>query len=180
MLADGTRVGDAWVSSTANQAFVKISGDDEVTEDVIEGAREGEKIILEVEFGTGESKRVSAVAIQDVLDQNNRQLLSLSYRTDSAYLVELGEIPGEYILDQNYPNPFNPSTTIRYQLPDDQFVTLEVFNMLGEKVAVLVNDEVSAGAHTVTFQADDLASGLYVYRLKAGTYVEDRAMMFLK
>lgn len=179
-LANGTKVGDGWVSSTERQAFVKVQGDDEVTENIIEGALEGDKIILEAEFSTGDVKKVSAVNVQDVLDANNRSVLSLSYRTDSAYLVELGEIPGDYVLEQNYPNPFNPTTTISYQLPEDQFVTLEVFNMLGEKVAVLINDEVSAGAHTVSFQADDLASGLYVYRLKAGTYVEDRAMMFLK
>ncbi|NND72402.1 MAG: T9SS type A sorting domain-containing protein [Rhodothermales bacterium] len=180
VLENGTRIGEAWISSVTNQAYVKVRGDDDVTIDLVEGALNGDRIILEAEFGTGDVKRVSASNIQDILGSNTRSVLSLSYKTDSAYLVELGEIPGDYVLEQNYPNPFNPSTTIRYELPDDEFVKIEVFNMLGERVATLVNEEVSAGSHTATFEADNISSGLYVYRLIAGSYIEDRAMMFLK
>ncbi len=179
-LANGTIVGEAWVSSTERRAILKLSGDDDITRDIIEGAVDGDAIFLEAEFGFGDLKRVSASAIQDVLGTTTRESLFLSYQTDSAFLVELGELPDDYSLDQNYPNPFNPSTSIKYELPDDQFVKLEVFNMLGERVAILVNGNVSAGAHTVTFQADNLSTGMYVYRLKAGNHVEDRAMMYMK
>ena len=180
VLENGMRVGEAWISTTSRQAYIKVKGDDDVTLDIVEGAVNGDRILLEAEFATGDVKRVSASNIQDVLDVKVKDVLSLSYTTDSAYLVELNDLPGDYVLEQNYPNPFNPLTTIRYELPDDEFVKIEVFNMLGERVAVLVNDEVSAGTHTVTFEADNLSSGLYVYRLSAGSYVEDRAMMFLK
>lgn len=81
--------------------------------------------------------------------------------------AEVAEIPKQFGLQQNYPNPFNPSTTIRYALPVDAQVTLEVYDMLGRSVAELVNGEVKAGYHDVNFDASNLASGLYVYRLQS-------------
>ena len=76
--------------------------------------------------------------------------------------------PGSYGLSQNYPNPFNPSTTIRFALPQRSHATLVVFNMLGEKVAELVNGEIDGGYHEVRFDGTGLASGVYFYRLEAG------------
>lgn len=79
-------------------------------------------------------------------------------------------IPATFSLSQNYPNPFNPVTVIGYQLPVNSEVRLEVFDMMGRRVALLVNEQVSAGSHTVTFNAGHLSSGIYMYRLKAGNY----------
>lgn len=83
-------------------------------------------------------------------------------------------------LDQNYPNPFNPATTIRYQLGNDSFVNLKVFNALGEEVAELINEIQTGGSHQLTFNAESLPSGMYVYKLTSGNYVESRKMLILK
>ncbi len=85
-----------------------------------------------------------------------------------------------YALEQNFPNPFNPSTTIQYALPNAADVKLTVFNMLGEKTATLVNESKPAGVHTVQFDGSRLASGLYFYRLQAGTFVEMKKLVLIK
>ena len=89
-------------------------------------------------------------------------------------------LPLAYALEQNYPNPFNPSTTIRYGLPGHSPVTLNVFNTLGQQVATLVEGEQEAGYHSVRFDATNLASGVYFYRLQAGVFVQTRKFLFLK
>jgi hypothetical protein len=93
--------------------------------------------------------------------------------------VEAG-MPTEFELGQNYPNPFNPSTTISYALPQRSHVTLTVFNTLGQLVATLVNSEMGAGDHEVRFDAAGLASGVYLYRLQAGGFVETRKLLLTK
>jgi hypothetical protein len=89
-------------------------------------------------------------------------------------------IPVVFLLSHNYPNSFNPSTTIRYGLPNRSHVTLAVFNTLGQQVGLLVNGEVEAGYHEVKFDGAGLSSGVYFYRLSAGTYVETRKLLLLK
>ena len=88
--------------------------------------------------------------------------------------------PNVYSLAQNYPNPFNPSTLIQYSIAEPGNVTLEVYNMLGQKVAQLVNGTQNAGAHTIQFDASALSSGVYIYQLKSGSYLETRKMMLIK
>lgn len=85
-----------------------------------------------------------------------------------------------YRLDQNYPNPFNPSTYITFELPKSEKVRLAVYNLLGEQVAVLVNGVMSGTSHTVTFDAKNLASGIYFYKLEAGNTVLAKKMILLK
>jgi xylan 1,4-beta-xylosidase len=77
------------------------------------------------------------------------------------------QIPNNYVLEQNYPNPFSLSTTIRFGIPNNSFVSLKVYNILGQEVAVLAEKEYSAGVHSVTFDASHLASGMYFYKIKA-------------
>ncbi len=89
-------------------------------------------------------------------------------------------IPTEYRLEQNYPNPFNPSTTIRYGLPQRSQVILRVFTTLGQKVAELVNGEIEAGYHEAQFGGGTLASGVYLYRLQAGGFVQTKRLLLLK
>ena len=90
------------------------------------------------------------------------------------------EIPGSYSLMQNYPNPFNPSTVIQYGLPERNHVKLEIFNVLGQRVAILIDNELEAGYHEITFDATHLPSGVYIYRLQASDYVETRRMLYLR
>jgi hypothetical protein len=90
------------------------------------------------------------------------------------------ETPQTIRLDQNYPNPFNPLTTIRYGLPHKSHVTLTVFNTLGQQVATLVEGEQEAGYHEVKFDASGLSSGVYFYRLTAGSYVETKKLLLVR
>jgi len=84
------------------------------------------------------------------------------------------------MLSQNYLNPFNPTTTISYALPERSHVTLTVFNTLGQQVTTLVNSEVDAGYHEARFDATGLASGVYLYRLRAGEYMRTRKLILLR
>jgi hypothetical protein len=90
------------------------------------------------------------------------------------------QIPLEFSLLQNYPDPFNPSTTIRYALPFATHVSLSVYNTLGQKIAQLVDAEQSAGYHEAVLRGDQLPSGLYFYRIEAGSFTGVRRMMLLK
>jgi hypothetical protein len=93
----------------------------------------------------------------------------------------VGSVPQSFGLMQNYPNPFNPSTAIEYHLPTESFVTLKVFNLLGQEVASLVNHEKkTAGTHLVGFDASRLPSGVYVYQISAGTFVAAKKMLLIK
>ena len=89
-------------------------------------------------------------------------------------------LPTEFALAQNYPNPFNPSTTIEFALPEKAHVTLEIFNLLGQKVATIADGEFAAGVHAVTWQAENASSGIYFYRLNAGSEAITRKMALLK
>jgi hypothetical protein len=89
-------------------------------------------------------------------------------------------LPLEYSLEQNYPNPFNPSTTIKYSVAEDGFVKLSVYNMLGEEVANLVNTQQKAGRYEISFNAANLASGVYVYRLEAPNFTSSKKLMLMK
>jgi D-alanyl-D-alanine carboxypeptidase len=89
--------------------------------------------------------------------------------------------PLNYMLNQNYPNPFNPSTTIEFDLPKTSKVSLKIFNILGEEVATLVSDRLSAGSYSYEWShTGGIASGVYLYRLQAGDYVETRKMILMR
>ncbi|HSQ74333.1 MAG TPA: hypothetical protein VLT13_02180, partial [Bacteroidota bacterium] len=91
-----------------------------------------------------------------------------------------GTIPVSYALDQNFPNPFNPSTLIPFALPSGGMVRLEVFSLLGESVALLVNEYMAAGYHEIRFNTGRLASGTYIYRLNVNGLVMARSMVLLR
>jgi hypothetical protein len=90
------------------------------------------------------------------------------------------ELPEKVTLGKNYPNPFNPTTTIQYSLPEPTEVKLTVYNMLGQKVAELVNAQKQAGEHSVNFEADNLSSGVYIYKLETESFSQSRKMLLSK
>lgn len=92
----------------------------------------------------------------------------------------INELPGDITLSQNYPNPFNPSTLIRYELPAESTVTLDIYSIEGQRVATLINSVQPAGMHSVRFDGSNLASGVYLYRLTAGNSVLSRKMILIK
>jgi hypothetical protein len=91
-----------------------------------------------------------------------------------------GSAPLEFTLFQNFPNPFNPGTKISFRLASAGFTSLRVFDVLGKEVAALVHGWTEAGDHTVDFSRNDLASGMYVYRLRAGAFTESRKFVLLR
>ena len=94
--------------------------------------------------------------------------------------VDTPNLPTEFFLSQNYPNPFNPITTIKYQIPELSNVTLKVYDVLGNEIASPVNEEKPSGSYEVEFNATILSSGIYFYRLQAGSFVETKKMVLMK
>ncbi len=92
----------------------------------------------------------------------------------------IASIPTEYGLDQNYPNPFNPSTTISYQLPEKNHVSLKVYDILGNLVSTLVDQDMEAGYYSANWDASRLASGIYIYRVISGSFVSTKKMILMK
>ena len=86
----------------------------------------------------------------------------------------------EFKLSQNYPNPFNPSTHIKITLPTSENVTIKVYNLLGEEITTVVNSKLSAGIHTYEFDGSNFASGVYLYRIKAGEWTDVKKMLLIK
>ena len=101
---------------------------------------------------------------------------------DAAVETSAGteDIPDAFFLSQNYPNPFNPVTVIEYNLPEQVRVRLEVFNMLGQRVKVLVDEQQAPGSYQVRFDATEFSSGIYIYRIHAGEYIRTRQMTLIK
>lgn len=109
-----------------------------------------------------------------------------SFQTGTVTEVKEAEIiPSEFELSQNYPNPFNPTTVIKFSIPNSQFVTLKVYDMLGREIRTLLNAEKTAGTYSIDWNAEDnlglkVASGMYIYRITAGNFVATKKMVLIK
>ena len=99
---------------------------------------------------------------------------------DSTVVNEEQIVVSEFKLEQNYPNPFNPSTVIGFEIKDTRFVSLKVFNSIGQEVATLVNQVQNAGNYEVKFNAENLGSGVYFYQLVSGNFVATKKMILVK
>ncbi|NUN09947.1 MAG: fibronectin type III domain-containing protein [Ignavibacteriaceae bacterium] len=119
---------------------------------------------------------ITAYTIDSMYANSNMAVI----QTGTGVNDELAGRPTEYRLHQNYPNPFNPGTTIQYQIPEAGFVTLKVYDLLGNEVAELVNAEKEPGYYEVKFNADKLASGVYLYKLQAGSFSQTKKFSLLK
>jgi len=118
--------------------------------------------------------------IEDISGYTN--MLGNLLRTRGKGGLGLGEevVPTTYCLYQNYPNPFNPITTIKFDLPKDGLITLEIYDILGRRITTLVNEPRTAGSYEQVFDASSLASGVYVYKIQSGDYVNSKKMILLK
>ncbi|GEM_PF-1849271 len=166
LFADITVSGE-WVELTWN--FSELMGEDF---DAVVGAPfDRVVIIMDLDGGTGDGGSNFTWYLDD-----------FTYDDGDAVSTEniTSGIPQSVKLNQNYPNPFNPNTTIQFSLPESSHATLEVYNMLGQRVATLVNETLTAGTHTANFDASDLSSGVYLYRLQAGNEVQTRKLTLVK
>jgi len=118
---------------------------------------------------SGESGNIGSMAYVDYLTF-----------TGPSAVEQINGLPTDFELSQNYPNPFNPTTNIEYSIPEQSYVELKVYDILGNEVATLVNEEQSAGTYRADFIGIDLTSGIYFYTLKAGGFVETKKMILLK
>jgi glucose/arabinose dehydrogenase len=111
------------------------------------------------------------------------RLKQINYDGSFEYLkvvaVDLGT-PKEFVLEQNYPNPFNPNTTIKYYVPEHSFVTIKIYDVLGNEIKTLINDEKSAGYYKIDFDASQFSSGIYFYVLKSNEFVASQKMLLIK
>ncbi|GEM_PF-6480560 len=110
----------------------------------------------------------------------NDTLLTLFVEQTYGLSAPVYQQPDQYRLYPNYPNPFNPITNIKFSLPKQTKVELKVFNLYGREISTLVNKRMNQGVHTVIFEAGDLSSGTYIYRLEAGPYSDARRMLLIK
>ena len=112
--------------------------------------------------------------------------LRFSYKTNSGLESALSNnitfsvAPDAFTLYQNYPNPFNPTTTIKYSIPERTRITLKIFNVLGQVIETIVNEEKIPGNYTIIYDASLLSSGIYFYQLNAGHFSETRKFLLIK
>ena len=146
---------------------------------------------LDYSLGSGQpaAKAIIWFAIENASDAQVDTLTLGSYfllddvafdNVNSIAVDESGGSPRTYRLVQNYPNPFNPSTTINFIIPQSGKVSLSVFNSIGQTVETLIDKEMAAGDYKITFNAENLPSGIYFYKLEAGNFVDVKKMMLLR
>jgi hypothetical protein len=145
--------------------------------------------MMTAHFGLGTATTVDSIVVRwpDTSAARRRSVMrnvTVNRRITIAQppVVSVGEevIPLTYWLEQNYPNPFNPSTRISFSVRGSGFVSLKVYDVLGREVRTLVNEDLQPGSYEVTFNADGLASGVYLYRLRAGTFTQTKRMVLLR
>lgn len=181
-------------SKTVNTAYLFVSvgfkkGEDGIGAGVLAintPADNYTPVTIPVTYINEEIPDLGVILIQ-VTDQNLSPAASGSYaEIDDLSFSILTDVNDEsagvndFSLEQNFPNPFNPSTRINYQIAKDNFVTLKVYDIIGNELAALVNNQQPAGKYSVDFNSANLPSGVYLYRLQAGNYIQTRKMTLIK
>ncbi|QQS38235.1 MAG: T9SS type A sorting domain-containing protein [Ignavibacteriales bacterium] len=146
---------------------------------------EYEKIGFVDGYGTTASQQVYSFSDKQVSQPGRYfyRLKQVDYDGSFEYSTELAvdvNKPLVFNLDQNYPNPFNPSTTIKYSVPVTEHVTIKVFDILGNEVTTLVNEQKEAATYEITFDASQLSSGVYFYKINAGSFSDTKKLMLMK
>jgi hypothetical protein len=110
----------------------------------------------------------------------NGRVVNFPATKTSVNQHDYSKMPVQFGLEQNYPNPFNPTTTISFSLPSAEFVKLSVYNTLGQQIALLLNKQLNAGQYNVMFDASNLVSGTYYYRIEAGNFTSIKRLVLLR
>ncbi len=176
---DGTEITFSWLESAGADGYTLQIAADSVFSDILkEEAVSGDtELILSLDSGNHYYWRVQSVHDGEVVEWSPGYSFSTG-DADPTYAE--AEKPLEFALEQNYPNPFNPTTVIRYRLGSESDVRLHVYDVLGRRVATLVDERLPAGEHQAIFDGSGLASGVYVYRLEAGSNLQSRSMVLLE
>jgi murein tripeptide amidase MpaA len=162
-------------TETNNQGFEIYKSVDKINWNII-GFKEGKGT-------TASSTYYNFIDENPFSGSNYYRLLQIDYDGTVNQLSDIevnNSIPTEFSLSQNYPNPFNPSTSIEYSIPSSEYVSLTIYDVLGNKVAELVNERKDAGMYKINFDASALTSGIYIYKLQAGSFVQTKKLMVLK
>jgi len=172
-----------WVTATETNNLTF-----EIQRRIIDGDKTGNWLLIGYRQGHGTTTEQNYYTYSD--DIGNIKASSVEYRlkqvdlngsfTYSNVVSISGFVPVEFKLEQNYPNPFNPSTKISFKIADAGFTSLKVYDILGNEVVTLVNEEKPAGEYEVDFNGNGLASGIYLYQLKTGSFIETKKMMLLR
>jgi hypothetical protein len=158
-------VGAAWLSAAPTSGQIAVG--------------ETADVIITYDATTlSPGSHVNTVTVGDPHHGGIDVVVTLTVQTATSVGPE--PVPEAYDLKQNFPNPFNPGTRITYSIPSRQFVSLKVYNLLGQEVAALVSKEQSAGPYTVAWDASTLPTGVFLYRLQAGSFVTVKRMLLLK
>jgi len=183
--------------------YLPIGGDKFVTEiivlqdSVVVGSGELEstlfvpnftEFVVNIEYTVNDTPNVAVISFTiDSSEVSNYLHIGSQWFIDELFFGPISTVqddihalPNFFNLEQNYPNPFNPTTAIKYQIPEISFVTLKVYDVLGKEVAILVNQERTSGNYEIEFDAPYLASGIYFYRLQAGSFIETKKMILMK
>ncbi|MDO8549646.1 MAG: T9SS type A sorting domain-containing protein [Ignavibacteria bacterium] len=165
-LAGGGNPDAEWLTETPNLVTIPAGGNAEINITV-----------------SANELSIGQYSAQIVLESNDPDSTTLTIPVTLDIITGVGneeELPKSYSLHQNYPNPFNPATTIKYELPKEVYVVLTVYNILGQEVETLVNSVQQAGRYEIYWDASDLASGFYIYRIEAGDFVEAKKLILMK
>jgi hypothetical protein len=167
---------------TGANTAITVWGDNDQTPS-IDGIRGGEQISYHIWQQSTNTEFTDANVTYtqgNGLYQANGIYALSSLSAGTTDISDSKDLPREFSLSQNYPNPFNPSTVIKYTLPVETMVTLDVYDVVGRRTALLVNQEQKAGYHEIVFQNPNLESGVYLYRLQTPTFVSVRKMLVLR
>ncbi len=162
-------LGNYYVTSFSDNIVFKFSNDFSIGPEVISTGHGGPS-------GLGFNMRDNILGITNY-NFNSIDLIELN--PNNIYYNQ-ATFPSNYILSQNYPNPFNPYTKIKFQIPELSFVTLKIYDILGNEIATLVSEEKAAGSYEIDFIGRELTSGIYFYRIQASNFVETKKMVLLK
>ena len=168
--SDNGSAGAAWVFTRSGGVWTQ-QGNKLLGTGAVGAASQGWSVSISADGNT---------AIAGGLSDNSNAGAAWVYSNAVVDVPSNGEMPKVFVLAQNYPNPFNPTTTFAFDIPYSSFVILKVYNVLGQEVATVVDETLPAGRYTQTFNAQGLGSGVYFYRLQAGSFSEVKKLMLVK